>query len=155
MHRFIYNALLAMMVISFLSTGKAAGQNDQALTTEKALLTVIEQIVVAQQNFDSAALDKLLTADYLEVSPVGEVDEREKVLTFYAPSAKGNSPAATITVTEPHYRIQSETALVIVRENVQVKVGDKSREMALRVSFSLRKENSKWLIASAQYTGIR
>lgn len=154
MFRKVCPALLGMALLG-VGALTAPAQDAPGSATEKELVAVIEQMVAAQQNFDSAALGQVLTADYVEVSPVGEVDEREKVLAFYAPEAKGKTPLPTITVTEPHFRIQADSAVVIVRENIEIKVGEQARTMALRAGFTLRKENGKWLVASAQYTGIR
>ena len=151
----LVKALWALLLSCSL-LGVTVAQTNKTRATEQALLELIKQLVAAQQNFDAAALDKLLAADYVEVSPVGEVDERAKVIGFYAPAAKAAAgPAVTITVDEPQYRLRDNTALVIVRESFQRKVGDQVRDMAMRASFTLRKEQGRWLIASAQYTGIR
>lgn len=147
----------ALVGISWLAVGwvTAVAQEVSGSSTEKELVAVIEKMIAAQQNFDPAALGSVLTADYVEVSPVGEVDEREKVLSFYTPEATGKSSSPTITVTEPHFRIHADSAVVIVRENIVIKVGEQSREMAMRATCTFRKEHGKWLIGSAQYTGIR
>ena len=52
----------------------------------------------AQTNFQPDALDKILTADYIEISPLGEFDPREKVLGFYKPELK--PPAGKISVND-------------------------------------------------------
>jgi ketosteroid isomerase-like protein len=148
--RFVLGLLLGL---TFLTTLTAQAQ-DKA--TEQTLLSLVKQLVEAQRTFDAAAMDKLLTADYIEVSPVGEVDERAKVLSFYSPAAKaaaGEAPAMTID--EPTYRLQKNTAIVIVRESFKRKMGDQMREVAMRVLFTFRQESGGWRIASAQYTGVR
>lgn len=55
-------------------------------------------IADAQRTFDQAAMDRLLAEDYVEVSPVGDVDPRAKVLSFYTPEARAPR-AVTMCVT--------------------------------------------------------
>ena len=49
---------------------------------------MLQALVVAQETFDATQLDQLLAPDYIEISPLGEVDPRAKVLGFYAPDKK-------------------------------------------------------------------
>ena len=82
---------------------------------ERAVVTVVQQLADAQRTFDQAALDRLLTADYVEVSPVGDVDERTKVIGFYSADAKAKSPeVSSIVIDEPRVRIDGTHAIVIV-----------------------------------------
>ena len=47
--------------------------------------------MAAQLAFDQPALEGLLAPDYLEVSPVGDVDTREEVIGFYSAEAKAKA----------------------------------------------------------------
>ena len=44
-----------------------------------------EAFVQVRNQFDQAAMIAMMAREYQEVSPVGEVDSRERVIGFYAP----------------------------------------------------------------------
>lgn len=123
-----------------------------------ALTALIERLVQAQTNYDPATLDTLFTPDYVEVSPVAEVDARDKVLGFYKPELK--PPAGQVTtktmVSEVSPRVQGDTAIVIARLTFTVTTSAGAQPPRhMRATFVCRKTGNTWKIASAQYTGIR
>ena len=75
------------------------------------VLTLVRQHAAAQTQFDVPALAALTADNYVEVSPMGEVDTREKMLAFYAPEKKTATPV--ITVEEPLVRVTGGTAVLI------------------------------------------
>lgn len=112
----------------------------------------------AQQNYDAAALDKILTADYIEISPVGEFDPREKVLGFYKPELKppAGKISASTELTEFSIRNYGKFAVVITKINYTiVSEGKMLPPRSMRATLVCRNEKGGWKIASAQYTGIR
>ena len=135
----------------------AAIATTQASTSaERAAVAVVQQLADAQRTFDQAALDRLLTADYVEVSPVGDVDERAKVIGFYSADAKAKSPeVSSIVIDEPRVRIDGTHAIVIVRQTTNVGPAGASRAVVMRVTAHLRQSGNQWRIASTHYTGIR
>jgi uncharacterized protein (TIGR02246 family) len=142
------NLLLA--VIAALATTQAP------TSAERAVVAVVQQLADAQRTFDQAALDRLLTADYVEVSPVGDVDERAKVIGFYSADAKAKSPeVSSIVIDEPRVRIDGNHATVIVRQTTNVGPAGASRAVVMRVTAHLRQGGNDWRIASTHYTGIR
>jgi hypothetical protein len=52
---------------------------------EEALKQVIDQFTQAQVGFAPSVLRDLTTPEYIEVSPLGEVEPRDKMLGFYVP----------------------------------------------------------------------
>ena len=106
----------------------------------------------AQASFDAPALAALTADNYAEVSPLGDVDTREKMLAFYAPEKKSAAPV--IVVEEPFVRVAGDTAVLIARLAVTVQAGGQQRNMALRASYVAKKEGAAWKLLSAQYTGI-
>jgi len=125
-------------------------------SAERAVVTVVQRLADAQRTFDQAALDRLLAADYVEVSPVGDVDERAKVIGFYSADAKAKSPeVSSIVIDEPNVRIDGNHAIVIVRQTTNVGPAGASRAVVMRVTAHLRLSGSEWRIASTHYTGIR
>ena len=142
------NILLA--VIAALATTQAS------TSAERAVVAVVQQLADAQRTFDQAALDRLLTADYVEVSPVGDVDERAKVIGFYSADAKAKSPeVSSIVIDEPRVRVDGNHAIVIVRQTTNVGPAGASRAVVMRVTAHLRQRGNDWRIASTHYTGIR
>src|SRR5436190_16720703 len=123
---------------------------------ERAVVAVVQQLADAQRTFDQAALDRLLTSDYVEVSPVGDVDDRSKVIGFYSADAKAKSPVvSSIVIDEPNVRIDGTHAIVIVRQTTNVGSAGASRAVVMRVTAHLRRIGNDWRIASTHYTGIR
>lgn len=125
---------------------------------DDALKSLVKQFTEAQQNFDAGLLDKLMTSDYIEISPVGEFDPREKVLGFYKPELK--PPAEKMTVateaTDFSIRVYDKIAVVIVRLNYSMtSEGKPLPPRSIRATYVCKKEKTGWKIASAQYTGIR
>src|SRR5688572_30216017 len=74
---------------------------------DEALKSLVKQMTAAQANYDATALGKLLTADYIEISPVGEFDSREKVLGFYKPELKPTAEKMTATTEATEFSIRS------------------------------------------------
>lgn len=125
---------------------------------EAALQSLVRQMTDAQQNYQPDVLDKILTADYIEISPVGEFDPREKVLGFYKPELKppAGKVTATVEVTEFSIRVYGKFAVVIARLNYAITSDGKPMPpRGIRATYVCKKEKSAWKIASAQYTGIR
>ncbi len=121
---------------------------------DEELVSVIEAAVQAQARFDPKALADVLTPDYIEVSPVGEVDRREAVLGFY--DSANRRPAPIVVVTEPVIRRGESTAVVIVRLAFSSPDQAASRSpILMRATYVMRRVSAKWLIASAQFTPIR
>ena len=150
--RSIFFISIVLLIAASVSVSQAQVKDDQAL---KAL---VSQFTNAQTAYDAKTIDSVLTADYIEISPVGEFDPREKVLTFYTPEAKAAaaSVAATVEATEHSIRNYGKFAVVIVRLNYKMTAGGKDLPpRSIRVSYVMRKEKDLWKIASAQYTGIR
>ena len=143
------NTLLSVIVA--IATAQAASSS-----AERAVVAVVQQLADAQRTFDQAALDRLLTADYVEVSPVGDVDERAKVIGFYSADAKAKSPeVSSIVIDQPTVRIDGTHAIVIVRQTTNVGPAGASRAVVMRVTAQLRRSGNDWRIASTHYTGIR
>ncbi|MED5593953.1 nuclear transport factor 2 family protein [Janthinobacterium sp. P210006] len=130
----------------------AAAQPARAADDDAAVLNLVRQHVAAQASFDAPALAALTADNYAEVSPLGDVDTREKMLAFYAPEKKSAAPV--IAVEEPFVRVAGDTAVLIARLAVTVQAGGQQRNMALRASYVAKKEGAAWKLLSAQYTGI-
>lgn len=145
--------------LSLLVTITAVSAIAQSPNKDEATLkSLIKQMNDAQIAYDSAALDKIFAADYIEVSPVGEFDPREKVLGFYTPEAKvgAGKMSAKLDVTDFSIRQYDKFAIVISKFTYLLEnEGKPLPPRSMRVMTVFRKEKNGWKIASAQYTGIR
>ena len=146
--------LKVFVLLLFLSSVSVFAQSKE----DETLKSLVKQMTEAQQNYDAAALDKLLTADYIEISPVGEFDPREKVLGFYKAELKppAGKMTATVEATDFSIRVYEKFAVVITRLDYTITSDGKPLPpRSMRATIVCRKEKGAWKIASAQYTGIR
>lgn len=131
--------------------GLANGSTNGMSASES--LNLIQRHAQAQANFDQKTLEAITHTQYLEVSPAGEVDERAKMLGFYAPENKKQVPL--VEVLEPIAREIGDSKLMIVKLRYKMQAGEQVRQFSIRASYMLCKEKSEWKVCSAQYTGIR
>jgi ketosteroid isomerase-like protein len=130
----------------------------QTQKDEAKLTALVKQMTGAQMNYQPDALDKIFASDYIEISPVGEFDPREKVLGFYKPEMKPDASKMTASVEATDFSIRNydKFAIVIARLNFTRTVEGKTLPpISMRATIVCRKEKGEWKIASVQYTGIR
>lgn len=127
---------------------------------EKELIAAAQAVVDAQIRFDLKALDVLLAPDYVEVSPIGDVDERAKVLSFYTPQAQvqmlaaGMEPLST-KIEETRIRVYGDQAIVIAKDTAALKVKGIAEQRSMRVLFHFRRIGGKWLLQTMQATWLK
>lgn len=119
-------------------------------TDIKSTLTTYANAVIS---YDVSTLDRLLAKDYLEVSPLGEVDEREKVLSFYRVPQDQRGPAPTkMELSDWNIRFpEKSTAVVVFREDLEVA----GRKMSFRVTSVLHQKGPQWQLVSNHVNGLR
>ncbi|MBV6495664.1 MAG: hypothetical protein JFAIHJKO_00777 [Pyrinomonadaceae bacterium] len=141
-----------VLMLSVTAFSQAESKSDVEL---KAL---VQRMADAQMAFDVKGLDAILTQDYIEISPLGEFDPRDKVLGFYKPemAPPGGKMPGNLSFSEYSIRVNGKSAIVIVKETLSMTVDGKAvPPRDLRVMLVCRRENGAWKVASAQYTGIR
>ncbi len=69
--------LISMTMVAMFATANLQAQTPRPQVFIEVLLTAF---VEAQRTFDVRQLDDVLAPDYVEISPAGEVDPRDKVL---------------------------------------------------------------------------
>lgn len=124
---------------------------------ETAVINLIRELTNAQINYDAPTLDSIFTPDYIEISPKGEFDPRDKVLGFYAPEAKPKSDKfkASVDAIASSYRQYGKTAILIVQLNYLMSNDGKPLPIrSIRATYVCLKDKGRWKVASAQYTGI-
>lgn len=144
MSRFVLKCLLVMAAST---TAAIAAPVDEELTA------LVRRHAEAQGSFDLATLKAITAENYVEISPVGEVDPREKMLSFYTPEQKRPSPQ--LKVDEPLVRVFGDSAVIYTRLSYTMGAGETARTFAMRAGYVAQFKDGKWLLVSAQYTGIR
>ncbi len=125
---------------------------------DNLLKGLVGEMIDAQMAYSPEKLDKLFTPDYIEISPVGEFDERSKVLGFYDPKTKPDPAkfSSSATLDEFSIRNYGKFAVVIARVDYTIKSDGKTLPpRSLRLTLAIRKIKNEWKIASVQYTGIK
>jgi ketosteroid isomerase-like protein len=124
-----------------------------AATPEQSVSELVERFATAQGTFDRATLEALTAENYTEISPIGEVDPRAKMLSFYV--KHDDKPLPAITVDEITPRVLGNTAIVLAKVSYAMTVGGQTRTSALRSSFVAQQQDGAWKLVSAHYTPIR
>ena len=96
----------------------------------------------------------LTTDDYVEISPIGEIDPRDKMLGFYDPAKKVEGPAMTVSDTNVRM-VGRDTAIAVTTISYSLPGKDGSRAVSIRAVFVAERDGRMWKLASAQYTPIR
>lgn len=146
------NKFYLIAIILFVMAGGAMAQSG----SEAEVNGLLQKMTDAQTNFKSEELDKILSSDYIEISPIGEFDTREKVLGFYKPEAAGKAPKPKVTISEQKTRVYKNFAVSIAKITYIIEVNGKEMPpINMRITYVTRKEKGAWKICSVQYTGIR
>jgi len=143
--------LLVFLVYSLSRIPLSAEPTDTASTDITAL---IHRFIKAQQSFDPAALKDATAENYIEVSPLGEVDKRDDVLGFYNPAHRVDVPSASII--DENLRAFKDTTIDIVSIKYTVAEAGKSpHDVRIRATFVAVRQQGVWKLASAHYTTIQ
>jgi len=133
--------------------GGLAAAAVQAAPAGQEVETLVQRFTAAQSGFDAATLKSLTADNYIEISPLGEIDPREKMLSFYV--KKDDKPRPAIGVDELSTRVLGDSAVTIARVSYSMMAGGQSRTFALRSVFVAARQGKEWKLVSAQYTPIR
>ena len=113
-----------------------------------------EAFVRVRNQFDQAAMIAMMAPEYQEVSPVGEVDSRERVIGFYAADKKSAAPPMTITETVA----RPAGTIGVITMRIAYTMPGKDGQMqtrALRAGFVALRIKGDWQFVSLQFTPIR
>ena len=146
----LYLTIATLALTLFAAPGEA--QNGKA--SDAPVIALVQAFSDARGRFDAKALDALLTPDYVEVSPRGEIDRRQAVLGFYA--ADKATPAPPMSLGTQDVRRYGDTAIVIgsVDYAISTSTGGTVKR-TVRVTYVERRVSNRWLMASVQYTGVQ
>lgn len=152
--------LMAAALAAALSIGSLHAAAAEQSADEQQLIAASRAMFEAQLKFDLKALDAILAPDYVEVSPIGDVDERAEVMGFYTPEAKaqmlaGGMELVSTVMEEPRVRVYGDQAVVISKDTATLKIKGAEQRRAARVLFHFRKLGGQWRLQSSQFTWIR
>ena len=144
----------ALVATPLLATTTHAAPQATA-SADAALLKLVQDFVEAQRQFDQTRLGELTAPDFIEISPVGEVDRRADFLAFYAADKKNAAPV--MTVTDTIVRDYGNAASIIAKLSFKLPPAPDgaTRSIAIRVSYLAIRSGNDWKLASAQYTPER
>ncbi len=141
-------AATVMIAAAVPTVAHAATQPDRAGVEQ-----VVERFNAARAAFDPAALAKTLAPDYQEISPVGDVDDRAKVLGFYR--AEDRKPAPMMQSSERTIVLRDATGIETERLSFTIARPDGTTSTrSIRVRYVATKLRDGWQLVSAQYTPI-
>lgn len=122
-------------------------------TDVAAVAELVNKFTQAQVQKDALALRALTAEQYVEISPLGEVDAREKMLSFYVKDAAYVPPA--VTLDERTVSLLGDTAVIVARLNFTMSQAGQTRSFAMRSSYVAHKDAGQWKLVSMQATPIR
>jgi ketosteroid isomerase-like protein len=140
---------VAVVAVSLsIAGGSAFARDDVAAVTD-----LTGKFLEAQRSFDLPALRALAAENYVEISPVGELDDRAKMLGFYAPEKKTQAPP--LTIDNELTRVYGDVGIQTVKLTYTMTASGETRKLSLRATLVAHRSAGEWKMVSAQYTGIR
>lgn len=127
------------------------------LTPEADVRATIDAYVKATINYDAVALDNMLDKDYLEVSPLGELDLRPAVIGFYKVPVDQRGPTPKFfSVEEFSVRFPARNvAVAVYREDIEIERQAKTMKLSMRGTTVLVQRHGHWLLYSNHFNGVR
>lgn len=104
----------------------------------------------ATRTYDVVVLDRVFHPEYVEVSPLGEMDERSRVLSFYR--TKPQTIPSTVRIDQLKVKFPAKDVATAIYRSTFV-VG--TAEISFRVSVVLHRAHGEWRLYGLQATGIR
>jgi hypothetical protein len=141
----LFSVLIVLFSVSAFSQSKK----------DEGVIAVAKRAAAAQETYDPATLELIYASDYIEISPKGEIDVRDKAIGFYkvpdVEAAKAKTPKYILD--DFQVRNYKDHAIVISRFSVGSKTDLERKPTAVGlVVYALRKEKNAWKIYSAQFT---
>ena len=124
--------------------------------TEPEGRTLIQSYLDAEHAFDAARLSTLVGRNYVEVSPLGEVDEHDRFLGFYAADKK--VPIPPMTLTQDHFSTFNDGASALYVGKIAWSMAGPdgvTRNLEMRVTWIMSREDGTVKMQFADYTPIR
>jgi ketosteroid isomerase-like protein len=108
---------------------------------------------------DVTVLERLLAPDYVEVSPLGQVDRRAQVIGFYRTAAQAQTGQASeltaVAVDELSVRVYGDVAVAIAGESFTMNVAGTPVARPMRSTLVWHKVGGAWKLVSSHHTTVR
>ena len=118
------------------------------------LTELVQRFTAAQTAMDVPQLAALTADNYVEISPLGDVDPRDKMLGFYKKDDK-RPPLPAVALDEVTTRQFGDTAVVTAKLSFTRTVGGQARSVSMRAGYVAVKTGGSWKLVSSQYTPMR
>lgn len=141
------NNLIAAAVLGACVAGSAFTAWAGSAKTDP-VKDLAREYVEAQFSFDQASLRRIVAPKFVEISPKGEVDEMEAVMSFYPAEKKTTPPPYSID--NQVVRVTGTTAVV----TQIVTIGTPPRSMSLSQAMTATRFRTRWKLTSSQSTPI-
>jgi len=145
-------ALLFSCIFAVAGPARGADANAAADPAAAPLLALVQHFIDAQRTYNVAALSALTADTYIEISPLGDVDPRQKMLGFYV--TDGTKSAPPLQLDEPIVRVLGDSAVIIAKLVFSVSIDGQRTERALRASYVAVRSGDNWKLVSAQFTPV-
>lgn len=116
---------LSSLTLGILFSAMVSAEAPKPAADSLALENLAQEYVAAQFGFERARLEAISSPAFVEISPKGEVDERETMLGFYD-SSKAR-PAPPFELDDVVVRISGNTAVITQR----LTIGTPPRAMSM------------------------
>ena len=140
--------ILASALLCGAVTAQEPGTADRTAVTE-----LVRKFGDAQLQSDPVALRALTSEQFVEISPLGDVDPRDKMIGFYVkdPAQLAARTPPQVTVDERTVRVFGDSAIVTLKQTLNIN----GQARHLRSSYVAHKEGGQWKMMSAQHTPMR
>jgi uncharacterized protein (TIGR02246 family) len=147
------------LALAAVAARPCAAVPGQAASASDAVSAEVRRYFEAVRRNDAAALDALLAQDYLEVSPLGQIDKRPQVIEFYLLAAKAQtgqpSELAEVKLDEITVRVFGDVAIAVVGETFKMNVGGKPFDRPMRSTLLWHRVGGRWKLVSSHHTMVR
>lgn len=124
---------------------------------EAEIKTLTTTYVQATLDFDLKTFEQIFHADYMEVSPVGTVDNRAQIIKSYDYPPEKRPPApSSFALSEWQFKFPTpEIATLTYKQVYTLTRNGQPTELPLRISATWIKTESGWKMLLQQLTPIR
>ena len=147
------------LAVAAASAAPWATTLEQGTPAADAVSAEVRRYFDAVKRNDVAVLESLLAQDYVEVSPLGQVDKRAQVIGFYRVAAKAQTGQASelsaVTVDELSVRVYGDVAVAVAGESFTMNVGGKPVVRPMRSTLVWHKLGGAWTLVSSHHTTVR
>jgi len=117
------------------------------------IIDLVHTFIDAEVHVDAATLRAITSDQFTEISPLGDVDPREKWLGFY--KEKVTEAKAQFVIDQTVVRQFGDSAILTALVTFTVQANGTPRSFSARMNFVTHKDGPDWKLVSAQPTPIR